>query len=185
MGRDGRFPYADLVAVDGTLYGTTEEGGKHNGTVFSITPYGTEKVLHTFGGRGDGAGPQAGLLDVNGTLYGTTVAGGSSGCNGYICGTVFSITPSGKEKVNHRFGGTGDGDDPFGGLVYVNGTLYGTTSNGYASGIMEPCSRSRYPEKKPLFMPSRRAAGWRRTVRRPNQCQRYALRHDLRGRRIR
>ena len=53
------------------------------GTVFSVTPGGTEKVLHSFGEAGDGANPLwADLIDVSGTLYGTTNAGGSYACYG-------------------------------------------------------------------------------------------------------
>jgi uncharacterized repeat protein (TIGR03803 family) len=35
---DGEFPYASLINVGGTLYGTTSVGGDYRGTVFSITP---------------------------------------------------------------------------------------------------------------------------------------------------
>jgi uncharacterized repeat protein (TIGR03803 family) len=125
--------------VNGTFYGTTEEGGpvgtncpRGCGTVFSIIPGGTEKVLYSFGNGTDGAFPTAGLIDVNGTLYGTTELGGSQtgvGCGGG-CGTVFSITPGGKETVLHSFRGGTDGEFPEAGLIDVNGTLYGTTSGG-------------------------------------------------------
>ena len=136
VGRDGRYPDARLIDVKGTFYGTTEGGGRNGkGTVFSITPNGTEMVLHKFkGGVRDGWGPEAGLTDVNGTLYGTTEAGGSSGCDGEGCGTVFSITTSGKETVIHSFGGNGDGVGPFARLLNVKGTLYGTTYYGPALG---------------------------------------------------
>jgi uncharacterized repeat protein (TIGR03803 family) len=137
---DGVGPYAGLLNVNGTLYGTTYHGGTHgSGTVFSITTSGKETVLYSFkGGSGDGASPAAGLLNVNGTLYGTTSNGGSGSCllSSYAlgCGTVFSITTSGKETVLHSFkGGTGDGRYPEAGLINVNGTLYGTTSSGGAN----------------------------------------------------
>ena len=96
-------------------------------------------MLHTFDGPGtDGCNPQAALIDVGGTLYGTTIGGGNYGCgiySGYnydACGTVFSITPGGKEKVLHYFGsyGSGDGSDPDAPLTAVKGTLYGTTWTG-------------------------------------------------------
>jgi uncharacterized repeat protein (TIGR03803 family) len=127
---DGAFPEADLVDVDGTLYGTTYEGGTNNdGTVFEITPAGVETVLHSFAGQpNDGANPLAGLVDVDGTLYGTTSAGGTSGN-----GTVFEINPStGEETVLYSFtGANGDGSYPAAGLVMgANGNLYGTTYYG-------------------------------------------------------
>lgn len=38
-GKDGIEPYSALVEVNGTLYGTTSEGGaENNGTVFAFTP---------------------------------------------------------------------------------------------------------------------------------------------------
>ena len=136
---DGLEPEAGLINVKSTLYGTTSGGGTYyGGTVFSITPSGTETVLHSVGGSGDGTYPYAGLINVKGTLYGTTVAGGSSTCRHYTldgCGTVFSITPSGTERVLYNFaGGSGDGANPYAGLLNVNGTLYGTTEEGGVHG---------------------------------------------------
>ena len=123
---DGSDPVAPTVAVNGTLYGTTFDGGAHgHGTVFKISTSGTETVLYSFRGHDDGAAPSAGLLVVNGKLYGTTSSGG--GLRGY--GTVFEMSTSGTEKVIHRFDGTG-GSHPAAGLIYVNGTLYGTTVEG-------------------------------------------------------
>lgn len=127
---DGETPEAILINVKGTLYGTTILGGKSgDGTVFSITPSGTESVIHSFGGSGDGAYPEASLLDVKGTLYGTTMEGGA-----HNYGTVFSVTPSGGEKVLHSFGASRDGIYPVAGLIDVNGTFYGTTGGGGAKG---------------------------------------------------
>ena len=102
------------------------------GTVFSITTSGAEKVLYTFCGGYDGAFPYAGLIDVKGTLYGTTYEGGYV-CNLYYygaCGTAFSVTLGGTEKVVHAFHGRPDGSLPLAGLINVNGTLYGTTHSG-------------------------------------------------------
>jgi uncharacterized repeat protein (TIGR03803 family) len=133
-GSDGAYPQADLIDVDGTLYGTTTYGGAYGfGTVFSVTTDGTEKVLYSFGGGSDGEYPSAGLIDVKGTLYGTTTYGGSSSwCNfGYGCGTLFSVTTTGAEQVLHAFaGGSADGANPHADLIDVNGTLYGTTFYG-------------------------------------------------------
>jgi uncharacterized repeat protein (TIGR03803 family) len=83
---DGSNPAAGLTYLKGTLYGTTEEGGAVScrdigdcGTVFSITPSGTEKLLHSFKGGNDGASPEARLIVRDGTLYGTTVLRGGKG----------------------------------------------------------------------------------------------------------
>lgn len=132
---DGRDPHAGpLVRIKGTLYGTTEYGGGicHGrclgGTVFAITPSGSESILHSFEvGSDDGKNPRAGVIDVAGTLYGTTVHGGTAPCG---CGTVFKVTRSGAESVLHSFTGEPDGMGPEYGLAAVNGTIYGTTANG-------------------------------------------------------
>jgi uncharacterized repeat protein (TIGR03803 family) len=133
--KDGSYPYARLLVVGGKLYGTTAHGGTSNyGTVFEITPSGTEHVIYSFKGGADGAGPQAGLIAVNGTLYGTTSSGGQSND-----GTVYKVTTSGKELVLHSFTGVApDGANPLGGLVNVNGELYGTTFYGgkYDDGVI-------------------------------------------------
>jgi uncharacterized repeat protein (TIGR03803 family) len=137
---DGGLPEATLIDVGGTLYGTTLEGGTNGeGTVFSITLSGIEKVPHSFGKSPDGNNPEAGLRDVRGTLYGTTIKGGLHIACGYYsspvgCGTVFSITTGGTEKVLHSFNGA-DGYFPTASLVELKGKLYGTTENGgsYAS----------------------------------------------------
>jgi uncharacterized repeat protein (TIGR03803 family) len=141
-GTDGALPGgAGLIDVTGTLYGTTRYGGAYSthfvgsaGTVFTITPSGKEKVLHSFGSGTDGIEPQSGLIEVNGTLYGTTYSGGSGHCGTFGCGTVFSITPSGRETVLHSFSGP-DGHEPMTALLNVNGTLYGTTNSGGAHGF--------------------------------------------------
>jgi uncharacterized repeat protein (TIGR03803 family) len=104
---DGEYPLAGLISLKGTLYGTTAGGGdgcdngEGCGTVFSLTPSGTETILHNFGGSKDGAEPYATLINVNGTLSGTTVSGGDKTNDG----TVFSITKSGTEAVVYRFKG--------------------------------------------------------------------------------
>lgn len=135
-GSDGAFPYAGLVEVDNTLYGTTINGGGSKcgdnqgcGTVFKMSiSSGKEAVLYSFKGDNDGEYPYAGLLNVNGTLYGTTKFGGGS-----YMGTVFKISlASGKEDVLHSFAGSGDGANPLGGLTERNGGLYGTTEYGGA-----------------------------------------------------
>jgi len=126
-GNDGAEPSAALRKVNGILYGTTEMGGGSPncgygcGTVFSITPGGTETVLHAFAGGDDGEWPHSRLIFVDGKLYGTTYSGG-----GGRVGTVFTITQRGTEQVLHTFGGS-DGWYPDSGLINVNGTLYGTT----------------------------------------------------------
>ncbi len=129
--KDGLEPQSGLLNVDGTLYGTTPDGGaKGAGTVFTITPGGKEAILYSFkGGAADGAHPVAGLTDVDGTLYGTTASGGPADD-----GTVFTITTSGRERVLYSFGGSGDASEPLSRLTNLDGTLYGTTLIGGTNG---------------------------------------------------
>jgi uncharacterized repeat protein (TIGR03803 family) len=141
--RDGRHPVGGMAAIGNTLYGTTSLGYDLHGAVFSVDTSGHETVVYRFRGRPDGAFPEGDLLAIGNTLYGTTESGGSnpgkicSNTSGYMligCGTVFSITlgQSGpRETILHRFqGGVDDGKNPQGGLIYVNGLLYGVTSSG-------------------------------------------------------
>ena len=131
--RDGFNPPSNLIAVNGTLYGTTEGGGTSCcGTVFSITPDGTESLLYSFGTSGatDGSDPRAGLTYFRGALYGTTYYGYGH-CRR---GSVFSVSLSGAERAVHCFGSPPDGRRPNAGLIHLHGTLYGTTSLGGASG---------------------------------------------------
>jgi uncharacterized repeat protein (TIGR03803 family) len=141
-GLDGQFPQGPLIAFKGMLYGTTSFGGCYqcqggHGTVFSIGTTGVERVVYAFQGAysGDGDHPEAGLIAVKNALYGTTVEGGYTGrlCgsgSGSGCGTVFSVTPGGKERVLHQFKGSPDGATPDAALVAANGELFGTTATG-------------------------------------------------------
>ena len=117
-GTDGTEPFDSLVFdKEGNIYGTTYEGGNYNhGTVFELTPSGTETILHSFAFNwSDGYYPYAGLvLDEKGNLYGTTTYGGPYG--EYGCGTIFELTPSGTETILHSFGASGDGSNPYGRL---------------------------------------------------------------------
>ncbi len=87
---DGTHPYAGLLNVNGTLYGTTNSGGasSDDGTVFAITTDGAFSLLYSFGESPyDGRAPSERLTELNGTLYGTTFYGGT-----YLQGTVFSLS---------------------------------------------------------------------------------------------
>lgn len=127
---DGAVPYDGLTEWNGTFYGTTQKGGKYNqGTVFSLTPSGSETVLHSFGAAGDGAEPFAGLTVFEGALYGTTSAGGAK-----KDGTIYSITASGSETVVHSFTGSPGGRVPYSNLTAMGYSLYGTTVWGGRNG---------------------------------------------------
>ncbi len=133
----GEEPQSSLLLFGREFYTTGSRGGAHNaGSVFEATPNGTGHAVYSFRGARDGAEPESPLIGVRGQLYGTTYAGGgiySSLCNSG-CGTVFAISPSGKEHVLHRFGTQTDGASPAAGLLYYRGLLYGTTVAGGAHG---------------------------------------------------
>jgi uncharacterized repeat protein (TIGR03803 family) len=132
---DGANPHCSLVELNGIFYGTTAFGGKYGfGTVFSLTPGGTETVLHSFGGEGlaDGYLPYSALVAHGGTLYGVTDYGGTGA---QTLGTVFSIKPDGTYAVLYSFTGGSDGANPIGSLAYAHGTLYGTTMAGGAANL--------------------------------------------------
>lgn len=88
---DGANPQGQLIVLNGTLFGTTINGGSNGvGTVFAVWPgfYGSETVLYSFASANDGADPAAGLLNVKGTLYGTTVNADTR----YGPGVVYKLT---------------------------------------------------------------------------------------------
>jgi uncharacterized repeat protein (TIGR03803 family) len=93
----------------------------------------TEKVLWNFAGGSDGSEPWSNyfISDAKGNLYAATAAGGT-----YSAGTVFMLSPAGKETVLYEFTGTnGDGNGPHGRLAFdANGNIYGTTQGGGTNG---------------------------------------------------
>jgi uncharacterized repeat protein (TIGR03803 family) len=132
------------VALGAILAALTGCGAASN----SAMPGGAStEALHELGGyayrtlyafennRRGGTGPNGQLVALGGVLYGTTYFGGR-GYRGN--GTVFSLTTSGQLRVLHRFEGHLGGANPNGGLVAVNGVLYGTTNSGGRGCRQEP-----------------------------------------------
>jgi len=170
---DGANPLAGLVADGkGSFYGTTEDGGSQAcgagcGTVFKISRTGKLKIIHYFEGSPDGADPIAGVVaDAAGNLYGTTLGGGEqSDFCGVGCGTVFELSPAGKnswtETLPHSFQpGGSDGINPGAGLfVDGKGNLYGTTT---AGGNLNDCIADQGCGT--VFELSRAGGGWIETV---------------------
>lgn len=129
-GFDGVKPTGSLIAVGGTFYGATTEGGPYlSGTIFAIDAAGKERVLHGFGLYNDRFIPSAPLAAVNGTLYGLA-SGGT-----YGNGAIFSLATDGtKERVLYSFQGSAIGNGPNFGLVAENATVYGVTTRGGVYG---------------------------------------------------
>jgi len=135
-GTDGAIGQSALISDnEGNLYGTTATGGSSGcngrgcGTVFRLSPDGTETVLYAFRGGSDGSGPLAVSRDRAGNLYGVTHWGGDTAGQGR--GTVFRLAPDGTETLLHIFRGGADGAYPLAGLlVDKSGNLFGTTVGG-------------------------------------------------------
>lgn len=104
------------------------------------------RVVYNFRGALDGADPVGALTIVNGHFYGATISGGGYSCGYRVsCGTIFEVSPSGRERLVYRFDGIRrDGWSPTGGLVLLNGLLYGTTELGgtYNAGTIFDVSTS-------------------------------------------
>lgn len=148
-GNDGAYPTARVVpGPNGTLYGTTIEGGPGYGVVFNLKPPAnaicntapcswTETPLYQFSGGIDGYGPTSGdlVFDQAGDIYGVTEFGGSS-----AHGNVYELTSSGgtwTANVLYSFGGGQDGEFPYSGVLFdQSGNLDGTTRQGGGTGCL-------------------------------------------------
>jgi uncharacterized repeat protein (TIGR03803 family) len=133
---DGQAPYAGLVlGVGMEFFGTTAYGGGNDGagTVFKVSAGGALTTLHLFDGT-HGFEPWGALLrTTTANMFGTTYAGGANNA-----GTIFRIDPSGVFATEYSFCAQPDctdGANPLGGLLQAtDGSLYGTTGGGGASG---------------------------------------------------
>ncbi len=137
---DGSAPNR-LLLVNGFLYGTTYTGGANGtGVIFKMdTTGGAFQILHSFGPNTaqntDGASAASGLsLGPDGLLYGTTSAAGAGGGGG-----IYKINPSGggfqSVYAFSSSAGGSTGYQPNTAVVFgSDGSLYGTTQSGGASG---------------------------------------------------
>lgn len=128
------------------LYGTSPQGGAPSaecgsylcGVVFELSPPAnpgdpwTEATIYDFQGGKDGANPSGPLVvDKAGNLYGIASRGGLRNEIDGGNGTVFELSPptveggSWTETTLHDLRGV---IDPFGPLLFLHGTFYGTGS---------------------------------------------------------
>jgi len=111
---------------DGNFYVESRNGGTANqGTLFSVSPTGTVKVILSFNGT-NGSDETGGVtLGTDGELYGNTFSGGTLGN-----GVTFKVTTGGSYAPLHNFANTGDGVAPVNALVIGNdGNFYGLTDS--------------------------------------------------------
>lgn len=124
-GSDGAYPQSGLLLYSNMLYGVTPAGGSgSSGTLFAVNTNGTGlTTVYAFTGGNDGAMPYGPLTLSGHTLFGTTtMAGGASD------GTIFSVNIDGSGfSTLYVFTDNGDGSHPYGKLLLVGDTLYGTT----------------------------------------------------------
>jgi uncharacterized repeat protein (TIGR03803 family) len=116
------------------LYGMTTNGGHHDdGVIFKLNIDDQSfDLLHRFGEtHHDGKNPYGSFLLVGNKLYGTTANGGDNDL-----GSVFVINTDGNNYQRlYSFGGQtnhDDGSKPIDNVIFVNGWLYGMTTEGGA-----------------------------------------------------
>ena len=147
---DGGTPDSIVQGSDGNFYGTAQvsmEGNSepNGGSVFSLTPTGTIKVLHTFAAGPNKNYPNGNLPGLltegpDGKLYGEALFGGLGGCNGYCgSGVLFRVNRDGSGfQVIHEYCSAANCADGVGGgalFAGTDGNLYGTTFSGGANGV--------------------------------------------------
>lgn len=128
FGGDGSGPNAGVaLTADGSLFGTTTDGGLHGfGTVFSLDYFWDYTNWFSFNGY-NGAAPISPLIQAHdGYVYGTTSAGGpgfhgvDTNGNATGFGTVFRISTNGAFSTVFAFGGT-NGAEPVAGVGPFDG----------------------------------------------------------------
>lgn len=146
---NGASPNSLIQASDGNFYGTTANSGSNangqsilGGTVFSLTPSGKFKMIHTFAGGtnnkfANGAAPVSVTEGPDGKLYGLTASGGNDFGSQFLgYGVLFRVNKDGTGfGVIHRFCSEGpycaDGAYSAGPLVAASdGNVYGITNEG-------------------------------------------------------
>ncbi len=156
---NGAHPMRGLIrGNDGSLYGTTSEGGlgwlRHNnltnefsdngfGTVFRISKDGALSTLIAFNGY-NGMFASAIAQSRDGSVYGITTAGGATNtANRYKqyewqpfsgAGTIFKISPDGRFTTLVLFDGV-NGKNPVSFILGNDGNFFGTTDGGGANNV--------------------------------------------------
>lgn len=125
-GTEGATPQGDLLAVNGTLYGMTAEGGLNaSGTVYRLSSAGGS--FATLASLAPNSFPAGALAASGSLLLGMTNGGGTGNL-----GTIFQLGTDGTGYgvLRNFAGGTNDGKSPLGTLLVAGTTVYGMTQRG-------------------------------------------------------
>lgn len=116
-------PYVGLtLGPDNDLYGVTSGGSRQAGVIVKTDTSGQYKIVDNFAVY-DGSFPEtAPILAADGNYYGTTGQGGHNNA-----GTIFRITPAGKEQIIHSFTRSEGGSATL--TLGSDGLVYGNNSN--------------------------------------------------------
>jgi len=134
---DGQGPGDGLVPYQGAAYGVTIGGGNTNcidgcGTIFKVTPSGSESVLYSFTDASDGRNPYQIIGDGQGNFYGLS----RNANNGVVA--VFKITAGGQFLIAYNGSFVSQIQSIIAG---PNGSLYGTASGGNSSCDPSGCGQ--------------------------------------------
>lgn len=144
----GGRPNSLIIGSDGNFYGAAQASSEGlsqppGGTVFSVTPAGQFKLLHTFppgtsNNYPQGENPGYITEGPDGNLYGTTLFGGVKGQ-----GVLYRVSKQGTGfQVLHQFCSAANcSDGAAGGLLVsaTDGNIYGTTAFGGTGGCQGGC----------------------------------------------
>ena len=134
---DGQGPGGGLASYNGAYYGVTIGGGNTAcpdgcGTIFKITPPGSETVLYSFTGGADGQNPYVLVGDGHGNFYGVSRNASN------VVVAVFEINASGQFSIAY--------DGSFAAYMQwvapgSNGTFYGVATGGNSSCQPSGCGQ--------------------------------------------
>ena len=141
-GTDGTLPVASpILASDGNLYGTTQNGGPNNaGTVYKLTPAGVFSIIYNLDSTIGSYAAFSPTQGSDGSLYLAALYGGGNGC-----GSLMKLSTAGVLINSYSLDCAANGGNPSGSLFQASdGNFYGATFNGgqYSMGVLFKLSQN-------------------------------------------